>query len=326
MIRASRRLFSNGCEGWILGQSQKMVFHHQIQSACRYNACSSAGLHLPRTMPPPGNSKRILFVDDEPSIRLTLPPVLEENGFEVRVAGSVPEALVEINSYQFDILLSDLNIGEEGDGFLVVSAMRHLQPQCINLILTGYPAFETALQAIHNQVDDYLVKPADVEALIDSMKEKLSSRGTGTPTSPQRLSAILRVNVQGLGRQLLDVIKRDPKLSALSFSDEERLADLPKLLSSFAEQLERQEDFLSPEQQRLVSNHAKRRRKQGYTVPLLTRDFQSLEQVVYNLIDGNLKAVETVTLLPDLRRLQKGTHAALEKCLEVFIEAKRIAN
>ena len=110
--------------------------------------------------------KRVLFVDDEPSIRLTLPPVLEQNGYDVRSAGSVAEALVEINSQAFDALLSDLNIGEEGDGFLVVSAMRHIQPKCITVILTGYPAFDTALQAIREQVDDYLVKPADVETLL----------------------------------------------------------------------------------------------------------------------------------------------------------------
>jgi DNA-binding NtrC family response regulator len=98
-------------------------------------------------------SARILFVDDEESIRITLPPVLREKGFEVGVAASVAEALAEINFEKFDVLIADLNLAEEGDGFLVVSAMRHIQPQCVNLILTGYPALETALQAIHSQVD-----------------------------------------------------------------------------------------------------------------------------------------------------------------------------
>ena len=68
--------------------------------------------------------KRILFVDDEPSIRLTLPPVLQEHGFEVKTAASVAEALSEIRRDRFDVLLSDLNIAEEGDGFQVVGAMR----------------------------------------------------------------------------------------------------------------------------------------------------------------------------------------------------------
>jgi DNA-binding NtrC family response regulator len=121
--------------------------------------------------------KRVLFVDDEPSIRLTLRSVLEEHGFEVRSAGSVAEALVEINSQRFDLLLSDLNIGEQGDGFRVVSAMRSAQPDCITIILTGYPSFETALEGIRYQIDDYLVKPADVDALVKSLRDKFENGG-----------------------------------------------------------------------------------------------------------------------------------------------------
>src|SRR5437660_3916429 len=152
--------------------------------------------------------KRILFVDDEASIRLTLPPVLEKEGFQVHVAGSVAEALVEINSYQFDVLLTDLNIGEEGDGFLVVSAMRHLQPNCVNLILTGYPAFETALQAIHNQVDDYLVKPTGIDLLIRTIEGKLKSRKLREPVARKKLSVLLKENAAEIQRQVLALMKQ----------------------------------------------------------------------------------------------------------------------
>jgi DNA-binding NtrC family response regulator len=123
-------------------------------------------------------ARRLLFVDDEENIRLTLPPILQEKGFEVRIAATVPEALVEINSYPFDVLITDLNVNTPGDGFLVISAMRHLQPQCVNLILTGYPALETALQALRTQVDDYLVKPADVDAMVGMINDRLVIKGT----------------------------------------------------------------------------------------------------------------------------------------------------
>ena len=120
--------------------------------------------------------KRLLFVDDEPSIRVTLPPILQTRGFDVRSAGSVPEALAAIDSYKFDILLSDLNVSEEGDGFIIVHAMRAANPNCVTILLTGYPAFESAVEAIHHEVDDYFVKPADVESLISTMERKLAAR------------------------------------------------------------------------------------------------------------------------------------------------------
>ncbi len=105
-----------------------------------------------------------------------MPALLEQHGFEVRTAATVTEALRELQSQSFQLLITDLNIGEPGDGFTVVSAMRRTQPDCVNFILTGYPAFEAALRAIQSQVDDYLVKPTDVGALVAAMQHRLSHR------------------------------------------------------------------------------------------------------------------------------------------------------
>lgn len=102
---------------------------------------------------------RILFVDDEPSIRATTPLVLKSHGYDTTSVGTVAEALAEIAAHPFDVLISDLNMGEYGDGFTVVSAMRRTHPNCINFILTGYPALETALEVISRHVDEILVKP-----------------------------------------------------------------------------------------------------------------------------------------------------------------------
>src|SRR6202000_482258 len=117
---------------------------------------------------------KLLFVDDEAGIRLTLSAILKIKGFDVTTAASVPEALEIIGTKKFDVLLSDLNIGETGDGFTVVSAMRRIQPEAATFILTGYPDFESALTAIRNQVDDYVTKPADVKQLVHVLREKSS--------------------------------------------------------------------------------------------------------------------------------------------------------
>jgi len=120
--------------------------------------------------------RRLLFVDDEEGIRTTLPAILERRGFEVRVAASVPEAFSEIKTHKFDVLLSDLNIGEDGNGFTVIRAMRQAHPNCVAILLTGYPAFETAVQAIEDEVDGYHVKPADINSLVSNIERKLRTR------------------------------------------------------------------------------------------------------------------------------------------------------
>ena len=122
------------------------------------------------------DDRKLLFVDDEPNIRLTLPPLLQQRGFQVQSAASIAEALAAMKTCSFDVLLSDINVSEDGDGFTVVRAMREANPDCVTILLTGYPGFETALEAIHNEVDDYVVKPVDLDALVSTMERKLLAR------------------------------------------------------------------------------------------------------------------------------------------------------
>jgi len=129
--------------------------------------------------------KRILFVDDEPAIRATLAVILRRYGFIVSVAATVAEALEQIKKQQFDLLLSDLNIEGERDGYAVISAMREVNPSCINIVLTGYPDQESAAEGLKLGIEDYIAKPANADALVAMLAEKLTRRkkaGTSPPS------------------------------------------------------------------------------------------------------------------------------------------------
>jgi len=98
-------------------------------------------------------------------------------GFKCRSA-TLSEALAAIRSHTFDVVLSDLNINAEGDGFTVIYTAHEVNPACVTILLTGYPAFETALQAIHTEVDDYFVKPVYIGALLGAIERKLLARAS----------------------------------------------------------------------------------------------------------------------------------------------------
>ena len=270
-------------------------------------------------------SPRILFVDDEESIRITLPPVLREKGFEVKVAGSVAEALVEINSEEFDVLIADLNLAEEGDGFLVVSAMRHIQPQCVNLILTGYPALETALQAIHSQVDDYLTKPADLDALINTIQEKLSGRKSQPSVRLKRLSTLLNDHATDICEKILEAMKQDPQILAVRLSDSELIGYVPSVLSALAQQLDSRQDTLNSQTILLVSEHGIRRKKKGYTLGMLIEEVHFLEQAVYDLVQKNWGTLDITILISELNGFQNGLHAIRQRIAEPFGRTKKAA-
>ena len=128
--------------------------------------------------------KRILFVDDEPAIRATLAVILRRYGFIVTVAATVAEALHKIKTEQFDLLLSDLNIEGARDGYTLIRAMRQANPVCVNIILTGYPDEKSVAEGLDLGIDDYIAKPANADALVALLAEKLAGRSkAGTKSS-----------------------------------------------------------------------------------------------------------------------------------------------
>jgi CheY-like chemotaxis protein len=73
----------------------------------------------------PGTAHRVLLVDDDSAVLAMMSQALERKGFEVVAACSVTEALRRIATESFDVLITDLHMPNPGDGFTVVSAMRH---------------------------------------------------------------------------------------------------------------------------------------------------------------------------------------------------------
>src|SRR5882724_3575744 len=190
---------------------------------------------------------RLLFVDDEASIRVTLSAILSQEGFDVTVAASVPEALEKIHKHSYDILISDLNIGQPGDGFTVVSAMRRSQPEAATFILTGYPDFESALLAIRNQVDDYLTKPADVKKLVATLKEKSAAPYHSRSVPKKRISVIIRERLDEIIERWLDKVQSDAELAKISLGRDDRIDHVPALLEELAYRIEHRLDELRPE-------------------------------------------------------------------------------
>src|ERR1051325_2760257 len=114
------------------------------------------------SMPPPQEtsaSHRVLLVDDDDQIRRLTEVQLVKKGFEVVAASRVTEALRFIATDPFDVLITDLNMPNAGDGFTVVTAMRHSQPHALILLVSGYPDVDRAMATIALEADEIIVKP-----------------------------------------------------------------------------------------------------------------------------------------------------------------------
>ncbi len=259
----------------------------------------------------------VLYVEDDPQLRSTLATILENKGFLVTAVGSVPDALASISSQPFNILLSDLNIGEPGDGFTVVSAMRRVQPNASTFILTGYPDIETAVQGIRSQVDDYFLKPVNIEALIEKLVAapwKLH----GTRTLPARkVSELLLNSKQLIVERWLAAVESEPELTDIRLSKEQRTDHIPGMLDALIQQMQGSEDGVLQGEEG-VREHGHTRRAQGYSIVQMVLEARILQQTLTALIEANLLGADFSTLVRDILTVGEYLHGALETSLRAY--------
>lgn len=266
---------------------------------------------------------RILFADDEPGIRMTLPLILTQEGFEVSVAATVAEALAIINREQFDVLLADLNIGERGDGFTLISAMRRVQPGAVTLILTGYPDFETALQAIRNQVDDYLTKPADIQQLVKTIKKKFKHPERTTPLQIKRVSTILRESADVIMDDWLMEASRNETLASVQLSKDQRLDHIRQIIEELARRIDAGPSVIADHEMRGAMKHGQERYQQGYTVQRIAIEARLLHSVVSRVLYKHLLSVDMSTCISDMMQMGESLHEQFEESVRAFEERSR---
>ena len=140
--------------------------------------------------------RRILLVDDELAILLTLRAILEMNGFEVETAGSGREAVAKLqNGSQYHMVITDLKMETETAGYDVIRAVKRLENSPAVAILTAFPSLGGGWKG--EGADSMLVKPMNTEDLLRQIEVMLIQH----EDEKQRLQrAALRANDGAKGK------------------------------------------------------------------------------------------------------------------------------
>ena len=152
---------------------------------------------------------RVLIVEDDDAVRMMLHEGLQRDGFEVVVASNVRDALKLISAETFDVLLSDLHMPLAGDGFTLVSAMRHTHPNALTVVLSGYPALDEAMSAILAQADEIFTKPVRVGELRELIRKRLAEPQRIKRAKPESVAAILEREIETTIQNWLDIVDLD---------------------------------------------------------------------------------------------------------------------
>jgi DNA-binding response OmpR family regulator len=269
------------------------------------------------------SSHKVLLVDDDDAVRDIMTLTLEHKGFAVRSAANVTEALKLITTESFDVLITDLHMPNPSDGFAVITAMRHIQPKALTLLVSGYPDVKSAMDAILLQADEIIVKPFETKKLADLVRDKLVTRKDAVPTPKERVAGILQRSTAVIVEDWLTRVKKSTALSRFVLSDQERTGYLPKLIEDLIVRL-RSPHITVQEGDSITSPaavaHGKLRRSQGYTSAMLVQDSRILQVTLFGTLQKNLGALDFSLLLPDVMTIADEVDSQLTQAMEGYMD------
>ncbi len=117
--------------------------------------------------------RRILLVDDELAILLTLRAILEMNNFDVDTAASAREAEKKLKNQTYEMVITDMRMESETSGYEVIRAARQQAYDPATAILTAYPSMDEEWQSRGAQ--SLLVKPVNTQELLRQIENLLVS-------------------------------------------------------------------------------------------------------------------------------------------------------
>lgn len=123
----------------------------------------------------PRTATRILVVDDEPNIRISLVHALELSGYSANGAESGRRALEMLHATRYDVMILDIRMPDL-DGTAVMRAARQIQADLIILVLTGHATLQSAITAVKAGASDYLLKPIGAQEIIRTIDDALNKR------------------------------------------------------------------------------------------------------------------------------------------------------
>jgi DNA-binding response OmpR family regulator len=127
------------------------------------------------------NKLRTLVVDDEEGVRYFLTETLGRAGHQVVAAASGEDALARLLDEAFDLIMLDLKLGGRVDGMRVLESVRWRWPKTLVIILTAHGSLDSALTAIREGVDGYLLKPVEPAQVRQAVEDALERRSRLAP-------------------------------------------------------------------------------------------------------------------------------------------------
>src|SRR3972149_211373 len=122
---------------------------------------------------------RILIVDDDENIRKVLAAILEDEGYSVESVDTAKKGIEKSETDFFNLALLDVRLPDM-EGIELLAKLRETKPKMRKIIITGYPTLQNAVGAVNKGADAYVMKPFDVEKILQTIKDQLKTQAEET--------------------------------------------------------------------------------------------------------------------------------------------------
>ncbi|MGQ9721341.1 MAG: response regulator [Candidatus Jordarchaeum sp.] len=141
---------------------------------------------------------RILIVDDDESIRKVLTTILEEEGYMIDTAANGKEAIEKSNTNFYNLALIDIRLPDI-EGIKLLTLMKDTVPKMVKIIITGYPTMQNAIEAVNKDADGYLLKPLNMENLLNTIRAHLKKQQEDKKYSEEKVAEFIESRARELG-------------------------------------------------------------------------------------------------------------------------------
>ncbi|MEM3699829.1 MAG: response regulator [Candidatus Bathyarchaeia archaeon] len=140
---------------------------------------------------------RILIVDDDENIRKVLTAILEEEGYWVDSAETAKAAIEKTKKKFYNLALIDIRLPDM-EGIELLTRMKETTPKMRKVIITGYPTLQNAIEAVNRGADAYIVKPFDMDKVLETIREQLRKQEEEKRYSQEKVAEFIETRVREL--------------------------------------------------------------------------------------------------------------------------------
>jgi YesN/AraC family two-component response regulator len=217
------------------------------------------------------------------------------------------------------VFFSKIAIGDDSNRSSIGSIDRVSNPKAVTMLLSAFPEMDAAARAILLQADEILVKPMNVPALVDAIKQRLAN-GPPAIRVIETVASILERSVQSAIKAWFKRIQTDEKMMSVSLSYEQRCGHLPQVFRDVVSRLLSSKPIGSKE---LVSaaaaQHGLDRRKQGYTAAMMVEESRMLQVTIFDTLQHNLASIDFSVLLIGVMTIADEIDSQLSQAMASYI-------